>query len=432
MIAKTTWLITCALVLGCVHSASAFPMPTSGYEPAWDPSEWPRLGFVLNSIAGDESDTIYVAGRYESGPGLIAAYNAEGRRLWSKSIYSGSGLDHVGGLDVDSEGNILVAGETYRFGSEAFLAKFNPQGQRLWERHTSSPDNEFGQDVAVDSQGNVYLIGSTTGRVGEMSYGGYDAFVLKYSAGGSLIWAKQYDSEVGGSAHALAIDHNDDLLLVGRIGGTTGATLSTLSPDGDIIWNEYTNYSDISGRGTQTTGIAVDDAGNSYVVGATNMDLGTNASILASDAMLAKHDSDGNLIWQRTIPGSPANKALGVDIGANGNVYITGTTDNTVSGHVHHLVDGFLAGYSSDGDALGYQEFGTDFSDSPLDLYIDGHQRLFVVGSHFDYQGPVYDDYGFIARFDPKPVPEPTSAATLYCLAACGIAVYLRRGRQSR
>src|SRR5690606_16417477 len=125
--------------------------------------------------------------------------------------------------------------------------------------------------------------------------------------------------------------------------------------------------------------VTVDLEGNIYTVGSTNVRLGSNAAIVQSDAVLAKHDNDGNLLWYRLLPGSPANEGVGIDIRSDGAVYISGITDVTDQGEFTNQADAFVAGFSSNGDQLWYHEFGTEYSDYPLGVYFDERDRMFVA-----------------------------------------------------
>lgn len=418
MIAKTTWLISWALVLGCIHNASALTLPTPGYEPAWDPADWPRLGYVLSAMNASESGTILVGGWGESSPGFVTALDVDGRQQWTKSISASA----VNDIHIDSTGNIYVAGEATPYGSAAVVAKLTPQGQPLWQRQVSITDYQYGEQVAVDSMGNVYLAGIASGL-------GLNPFVSKYDLNGALQWTKTYDYDIGPVAVGLSINADDDLLYAGR-GAYTGARLSKFTPDGDVVWNHFTEYSAIARRESQPTALATDASGNSYIVGSTDIRFGPNNAVIESDAFLAKHDSEGNLIWQQRIAGLPAGQATAVTLGQNGNVFIAGITDDTPAGEVQNLVDGFLAEFSPTGKQVWYQQFGSEYSDFPRDILVDADRRIFVAGFQKDYLGPQYDNAGFIARFDPTPVPEPASAAMLCCLASCAVAMHLRQGRQ--
>jgi hypothetical protein len=60
-----------------------------------------------------------------------------------------------------------------------------------WTRQLGSPDYESGTAVTADGLGSVYISGHTGGSLGGANAGGWDAFVSKYDAAGSLLWTRQ-------------------------------------------------------------------------------------------------------------------------------------------------------------------------------------------------------------------------------------------------
>ena len=81
-------------------------------------------------------------------------------------------------------------------GPDVFVAKYTAAGAPLWARRAGSTGGDM-KAVAVDGQGNVVVTGYFQGTVdfgaGPLtSAGGYDIFVLKYSAAGGLPWAKRF------------------------------------------------------------------------------------------------------------------------------------------------------------------------------------------------------------------------------------------------
>jgi Uma2 family endonuclease len=93
---------------------------------------------------------------------------------------SGTGYESPRGIMVDSTGNVLLTGEffgTADFGGgplssaggagylDIFVVKLDAQGQHLWSRHFEGRFQYDGPSVAVDSTGNVLLIGDFLGTV---------------------------------------------------------------------------------------------------------------------------------------------------------------------------------------------------------------------------------------------------------------------------
>ena len=92
----------------------------------------------------------------------------------------GNGADSAYALALDSQGNVYVTGESTGSGTNYDYAtrKYSPSGQLLWAKRYNGPGNshDFAYALALDSQGNVYVTGASWG-----SGTGYDYATIRYS-----------------------------------------------------------------------------------------------------------------------------------------------------------------------------------------------------------------------------------------------------------
>jgi hypothetical protein len=202
---------------------------------------------------------------------------------------------------VDASGNAYISGATgYNLGgvnsnpgkSDAFLSKFDSDGNGIWTTQigTSPYDDSYG--VAVDASGNSYITGYTEGDLAEPNAGIWDVFVSKFDSDGSEVWTTQI---------------------------------------GTSEWD--------SGRS-----ISVDIFGNAYITGFTRGDIGgPNAGDI--DAFLIKFDSGGNELWSTQLGTSTYDTSSGIAMDTSGNVYISGTTDGDLGGPSAGGYDAFLVKY---------------------------------------------------------------------------------------
>lgn len=151
---------------------------------------------------------------------FLVKFNSSGTRIWG-TYYGGTGQEISYGCSTAPNGDVYIAGSANALGlvaspgafqttygggtADAFLARFDSNGARIWGTFFGAGGNDQGNDCAVDELGYVYLSGYTTstsgitsGTVHQSTYGGgtRDAFVTQFTSGGSRTWTSYF----GGSA----------------------------------------------------------------------------------------------------------------------------------------------------------------------------------------------------------------------------------------
>lgn len=192
---------------------------------------------------------------------FILKFDPWSNRLIYSTFLGGNDRDECWGLAVDRAGNAYVTGQVssrnfplaapfqsaYGGGEyDAFVAKLGPDGNYLvYSTFIGGAGSDHGWDLALDSSGNVYVIGGTDSvsfplvRPIQSSYGGgeSDAFLLQLDSNGAL----RFSSYLGGVAKdvgfGLAVDSN---WVVHITGGTWSPNFPTQHP----VQN-YRGYSDV-------------------------------------------------------------------------------------------------------------------------------------------------------------------------------------------
>ena len=312
-----------------------------------------------------------------------------------------SRYDHAFATDADATG-VYVAGftkraledQTYLGQADAFVRRYDPDGNELWTRQFGTSGIDQALAIAVDDTG-VYVGGFTDAAFpGQIGGGGRDAFVRRFSLDGEAIWTKQFGTAGNDQAIGIALDDNG-LYVAGSTDGTffdqvgAGAAdtfVRTFDRDGLPLWTEQfgTEATD------RPTGIVVDDTGV-YVAGTTDGVFPEQTGAGMTDVFLTKHDLNGTQLWTRQFgtsgidlpPGSgpqaPAGPS-GIALGRTG-LYVVGTTDGAFPGQTNEgLTDGFLLKYDANGTRQWTRQFGTPQADEAFGVALTS-ARVTVAGS---------------------------------------------------
>jgi hypothetical protein len=306
-------------------------------------------------------------------------------QVWVRQ-FGGPANDYSVRVAADGGGNTYVAGFTGGglFGPSAgfndvFLAKYEPAGNQIWTRQFGSAADDSGSDAAVDSEGNVYLVGTTRGSLFGTSAGFADVFLAKYDSAGNQIWTRQFGSAGDDSGSGVAVDSAGNVYVVGGTlgGGTMGRVfLARYDAAGNQIWTRQLE----SSGGVSSNGVAVDSAGNVYLGGSTGGSLfGPIAGV--NDAFLARYDAAGNQVWGRQFGTVANDTGYEVAVDSEGNVYLAGSTLGSLFGPSAGSYDAFLTKYDSAGSQVWGRQFGTASLDFGVGAAVDNAGNAYLAGT---------------------------------------------------
>lgn len=306
------------------------------------------------------------------------------------AYFGGTADDRASSVATDAVGNTYVTGWTTfdlptnaypKPRSTAFVAKFDADGVPVFTTYlggtnaNAESSGDSGASIAVDAGGHAYVAGLACStdfpvvNAVQPQLGGHcDAFVAKLASDGSALDYSTYvggseddasayddiDSFAGpGSVH-IAVDGSGSAYLAGR---TTSydfpvhnaiqpqpgdynyegdAYVVKLSPAGDAFI--YSTY--LGGWGSDgARGIAVDASGNAYITGGTtSADFPTVAAWQPNfagmsgwgDAFVTEINADGSaLVYSSYLGGTGGEGASAIAVDADGNAYVTGTTNSS-------------------------------------------------------------------------------------------------------
>ena len=226
-----------------------------------------RLGGTSNDdgsdIALDGSGNVYIQYQHSSGQGGydlgIAKYNSSGVIQWQRSL-GGTGNESGAGLAIDSSDNIYIPAMTASEGQggyDAGVAKYNSSGAIQWQRIIGGTGSDNVSNLATDSSGNVYVLGTTTSA----GAGSQDTLIVKYNSSGVVQWQRSFGTTSYEYAGGIAVDSSDNLYFGGRsnVTGNYDSFIVKVPSDGSLT-GTYGNFVYASTSLTTATSTLTDAA----------------------------------------------------------------------------------------------------------------------------------------------------------------------------
>ncbi len=328
---------------------------------------------------------------------LLASSNVAGQSTTWARQFGTSWPDHASDVATDEAGNVFLVGQTAgvlpgqsRQGglSDAYLRKYDGEGNELWTRQFGGQGDDAAQDVAVDHSGNLYVVGITAGNFpsGTIVGGIKGAFLRKYSPDGAEVWERQFGVENFASANGVAADTKGNVYVAGQVQGALpgqigagfdDAFLRSYDGDGRMLWTVQFGAE----GGDFATDVAVDGKGNVYVVGWSRGELKGQFNAISIHTFVHKFDGDGQRLWARQLDAEGFDKATGVVVDTQGNAYVAGWVSGVLPGQSQFGgTDAFLAKYAADGELSWTRQFGTPDEERAEGIGIDGTGSLYLVG----------------------------------------------------
>ncbi len=134
--------------------------------------------------------------------------------------------------------------------SDFFISLFDTAGTYQWSSRGGGADYDYTFDINVDKDDNAYITGAIKDSLVTFydgtqmqSAGGDDAFIAKYTENGDLFWAQQFGSTYYEYGNAIATDTSGNIYLGGTFENSLALGTDTLTCQGltDVYITSYTN-----------------------------------------------------------------------------------------------------------------------------------------------------------------------------------------------
>jgi len=306
---------------------------------------------------------VYVAGNSGAGDGaqgqvlrLDAPAGSEPTLNFSRHIEGASGGVSAKASALDSQGNLYVLGatksdlgnESVKGAQDVYLTKYDSRGQVLWTHLLGAGDTADGMALAVDASDNVVVAGSLTGKLSSTAIGGgTDSFVTKFNSYGEEIFTRQIAPIKDDAATSLVLGADGSIYVGGWTKGAIGGNTLGGGTDGYLTKLDnkgklvYTR--EFGGAGEERTQAVALAADGGLLV----------ASVEDGHAILRKYDSSsgsGAATWEKDL-GALSGGTIGA-IAVDGNdIYVGGSTGNaaldaggeaTITAAANGGTDGFV------------------------------------------------------------------------------------------
>ena len=310
---------------------------------------------------------------------FVTKLNPNGQLIWAKS-FGGIGLDRALSVSFNRAGIIHLTGhfsQTVDFdpsplttstgvgdqGENIFISTFDNRGNFIWSHQfvsmNSSSRLERAYQLKVDQQNDLVVVGSFAGTidfdpspgntVALASAGGEDGFILKLTASGVFLWAKQV-SGIGSSTcfnTCLQLDEFDNIHIGGFYTGNVD-----FNPNASVNLNKTSNGS--------------------------------------RDMFISRMGANGQLKWNVTAGGNSSEVVANMVIDRDGFVYATGyhysgfdadPSSNTAMVPNNGNADAYFWELDTSGNYISAYAFGSSGLDISSAIAYDDRKDIFLAGA---------------------------------------------------
>ncbi len=340
-------------------------------------------------------------------------------KAWAVRL-GGKAIDIVRGVETNSSGISYATGifiedlhcknrTVHSNGNSVdfFLAKITASGGCLWLKGFGTSDVDQAASVAIDKEGNPYIIGFFSGTlhfssVKLVAAGHYDVFIAKFrQSNGNIIWAKNiegggydYGQDIvfdGVSGFYILGDFDENLILSSKIQyipsqNQKSIFIAKMDDKGDFQWLAHGS----ARKEIHSQKIAVNSKQESFITGFFKGEAHFEKLILQSqDKMsffVAKLDAKGHFVWGKSYPSSSENLGHGIALSKEGDPIVVGEFAGTLQVGSRTLrsagkKDIFIIAFSAkDGSVLWAKSFGGTGEDIARDITSLKDGSLYVTG----------------------------------------------------
>ena len=369
-------------------------------------------GYILagntNSINGD------VTGNHGGSDAWVMKISNTGSLQWQKAL-GGTNTDSASSIQPTADGGYILAGYTQSTDGDitgnhglydAWVAKLSSTGSLQWQKSLGGTYDDRVQSIQPTSDGGYVVAGFTLSSNGDVTgyHGGQDAWVVKLSATGAIIWQKALGGTGSDVANSIQPTTDGGYILAGYTQSTDGdltgnhglydAWVVKLSSTGNLQWQKA--FGGTSDDGAQSIQFTPD--GGYFVVGLTWSNdgdvIGNHGN---ADAWVVKLSSTGSLQWQNTLGGTSGDFAQNFQPTTDGGYIVAGYTQS-INGDVtgnHGGSDAWVLKLNSTGSLQWQKCLGGTSNDQAQTIQPAPDGGYIVAGTAISIDGNVTGNQGY-------------------------------------
>ena len=341
------------------------------------------------NLTVDALGNVYVVGKtkgaigkenFGRNDGFIVKIDSAANTIWSKQIGS-VGDDELSHVAVDQSGNIIATGfiEADKNNKDVLVVKFNEDGNIVWQKQFGTDSTDVGGNIVVDSNGEIYITGTTRGVMGIASQGQDDCFILHLSNEGIQLNVLQFGTPDNEGGQGITIGQDSNIYVCGE---TSGNMATKNAGKLDLYWGVFSKtleQLDMRQFGTTqndyASEIKTDSKGNVYVSGSTEGNTVTQHKG-NSDAFLQKWNEKKEIEWTKQFGTSNWDGIHSIAVIGGKGIIVSGCYD-------YPLCKSFIKMYDGQGTLLWYRNTiaqGKEGGSCGKDICVDRQGNIYHAG----------------------------------------------------
>lgn len=274
------------------------------------------LIFSMVSPIGTPLSTKTVLANAGGVDGIISTLDKDGKRYPAKT-FGGSADDKIMAIEKTLDGGYIISGSSFSNNGDigknsgdrdGFIVKLDSQMNVVWKKVVGGTRAESFTDVHATKDGGYVVTGYTNSKDGDFPGGNsWDSIVVKFDKDGNIQWKSRFGGYRDDSANKIAETADGKFVISGYSDATDGtflnknkgnydAFLVMVDKTGNVLWSQTLGGTKLD----SFYGLTITNDGNIIAVGntqSTDKDLQglTQGSVV--NAIIAKYDMSGNLLW---------------------------------------------------------------------------------------------------------------------------------------